>query len=80
MNNPRLCDECGKTVGDEAHTGHTFRCPNFGHSQEYECDCDVVFCEECCPECNTLSLDEWNGVANEQIALADEFMEGLRGV
>ena len=77
MNNPRLCDNCGKpVVEDEAHTGHEERCPNFGHSQEYDCDCDVIFCEECCPECNSLS--EVDYIADEQIALADEFMEALR--
>ena len=67
MTETRLCDVCGKPVGDwpNRHEYHEPDCPNFvifesdsdgcdivARFDISDCDCDLVAHPECCPQCN----------------------------
>lgn len=66
MSNNRVCDVCGKHIGDwpDRHQYHEKDCPNWaaffvdnGPYPIVECKCDLIAHHDCCPMCNEESTN-----------------------
>lgn len=60
-----VCFVCNKPISDidiehllSAHWCHEPDCPVINGCEDFECECDLIAHEECCPMCNPKSLTE----------------------
>jgi hypothetical protein len=80
----RKCDGCGKefTAEEEisSHWGHEPDCPNFDESyletHMLECDCDLWYHPQCCPNCKQRDMQE----ETKQLTRVISFVKSLGGL